>query len=152
MAGCDAIVPTEPLCREPLTSDVCLPAVGAAAPREPRRANVVPLPSLAPEVARNAAFHVRHHPERKPTDFAMDPLTQVPSAFQLCQGRPWMVPMMSVGLNIRMACALPALLLTVSPSGDDFHSFVAGSFCQVGMLVAMLYAFSLRCNVSSITK
>lgn len=38
---------------------------------------------------------------------------QVPSAFMLCKGRSWLIPMMSVGPKIRMACALPAVLLTV---------------------------------------
>lgn len=32
----------------------------------------------------------------------------------LCKGRSWIVPMFSVGPAVRLACALPAMLLTVS--------------------------------------
>lgn len=31
----------------------------------------------------------------------------------LCKGRSWLVPIFSVGPTVRMACALPAMLLTV---------------------------------------
>eukprot|EP00611_Tribonema_gayanum_P032595 TRINITY_DN982_c0_g1_i2.p1 TRINITY_DN982_c0_g1~~TRINITY_DN982_c0_g1_i2.p1 ORF type:complete len:635 (-),score=144.52 TRINITY_DN982_c0_g1_i2:176-2080(-) len=36
----------------------------------------------------------------------------VPSKFMLCGSRPWLSPMLSVPLNVRMACAVPAVLLT----------------------------------------
>lgn len=49
---------------------------------------------------------------------------QVPSKFMLCNGRSWLVPIFSVGPAVRMACALPAMLLTVRgrqrrPAGGD---------------------------------
>ncbi|CAM9815542.1 unnamed protein product, partial [Hapterophycus canaliculatus] len=37
---------------------------------------------------------------------------EVPSAFMLCNGRSWLVPVFSVGPAVRFACALPAMLLT----------------------------------------
>eukprot|EP00752_Nemacystus_decipiens_P012195 g10811.t1 len=37
---------------------------------------------------------------------------EVPSAFMLCKGRSWLVPIFSVGPAVRLACALPAMLLT----------------------------------------
>lgn len=39
---------------------------------------------------------------------------QVPSTFMLCKGRAWLVPLFDVGPKVRVACALPAMLLTVS--------------------------------------
>ncbi|CAN0474100.1 unnamed protein product, partial [Ectocarpus sp. 12 AP-2014] len=37
---------------------------------------------------------------------------EVPNAFMLCKGRSWIVPMFSVTPVVRLACALPAMLLT----------------------------------------
>eukprot|EP00903_Cladosiphon_okamuranus_P012375 g11598.t1 len=37
---------------------------------------------------------------------------EVPSAFMLCKGRSWIVPIFSVSPTVRLACALPAMLLT----------------------------------------
>ncbi|CAM9912680.1 unnamed protein product, partial [Ectocarpus sp. 6 AP-2014] len=37
---------------------------------------------------------------------------EVPNAFMLCKGRSWVVPMFSVTPVVRLACAVPAMLLT----------------------------------------